>query len=66
MFFNIIALNTNNKNDINYSILVDTDFDYEHYMIGSWLNNGVGSQPLSNSHDSQIVVTVVATSLFQA
>ena len=43
------------------------DFDYEHYMICSLLNNGVvGSQHLSNSKDAQIPVAAVATSLFQA
>lgn len=43
------------------------DFNYEHYMTCSQLNNGVvGSQPLSNSKDVQIVFAAVATSLFQA
>lgn len=67
IFSDIILLNANNKNDTNYSILIDMDFNYEHYMTCSQLNNGVvGSQPLSNSKDVQIVFAAVATSLFQA
>lgn len=50
-----------------YSILVDVDCDYEHCMIWSWLKNGiVGSQPWSNSINSQTMFAILAVALFQA